>query len=288
MATKKRKAKPARKLKVSAAAKRKPSKKKVPVTQKSARGFISRVELPRARVRRDGPQEALTLAEMGFDQAKDQAAVVGSEIVSFVTGVTEERREAIVNSSLLAQLVAKKQVPDATHIDAWYRVYFDTLLRVGWVVQDMEFKEYTEESQSFDAHKAILKVAAALMATATPAALALITTTLEALQSMDENSPWIALFNRESRTARVARFQVSLAEQEPGGQFVVRTMAFALSATSQLTQVLFFKARTSEANLRYHAGRVTINSGVLQAVSGDLKTKLAQHARDFIKTLPDL
>jgi hypothetical protein len=291
MAAKKRKRKP--KVARKPAVKRKPVPKRRPakkpaVTAKSARAFISRAPLPRARVMRDGPQEALTLAEMGFRTAKDQAAVVGSEIVSFVTGVTAERREAIANSSLLAQLVAKKAVPDPTSIDAWYRVYFDTLLRVGWVVQDFEFKQYTEETLDFDAHKAILKVAAALMATAAPAALALVTTTLEALQSMDADNPWITLFNRESRSARAARFQISIAEQEPDGQFIVRTMAFALSAASTITQVLFFKARKTEAELRYHSGKATINSGVLDAVSAELKAKLAAHARDFIRALPDL
>jgi hypothetical protein len=31
-----------------------------------------------------------------------------------------------------------------------------------------------------------------------------------------------------------------------------------------------------------------INSGVLESVSADLKAKLAAHARNFIRTLPDL
>lgn len=305
MAIKKRKAKGKRKSVVKPKAKLRAPKRKATIvkrrsvktpkptkkaaTPKSAHEFISRAALPR-RVMRDGVQEALTLAEMGFETAKDQAAVVGSEIISFVNGVTAERREAIANSSLLAQLLAKTKVPDATDIDAWYQVYFDTLMELGWVVQEREFKEYTEDSDSFESHKAILKVAAALMATASPAALALVTTTLEALQSMDEDNEWITIFNRESQIARVARFQVSLAEQEPAGQFVVRTMAFALRAESKLTQVLFFKFRSSDANLRYHAGRVTINSSVLEdpVVVADLRRALSQHARDFIRTLPPL
>src|SRR5688572_14266498 len=156
-------------------------------TPASARAFVSGVQLPQPRARRDGPQEALTLAEMGFKTAKDQAAVVGSEIVSFVSGVTAERREAIANAALLAQLVATKAVPDETNIDAWYRKYFETLKRVGWVVQDYEFKEYEEASQGFEAHQAILDVAALFMGAAAPAAMLVLTTTLKALQSMDKD-----------------------------------------------------------------------------------------------------
>jgi hypothetical protein len=262
--------------------------KRSTATPATARSFVRGVELPQPRVTRDGTAEAMTLAEMGFDTAKNQAAVVGSEIQSFVTGVTAERRDALANSSLLAQLLAKKAVPDPTNIDAWYQVYFDTLTQVGWNIQELDFKQYREESESFNAHEAILKVAATLLSGAPPAALALVKTTLEALQSMDAGNPWITIFSRESQSARVARFQVSLAEQDPAGQFLVRTMAFALEARSAITQVLFFKARSSEAELRYHAGKVTINAGVLDAVSADLKAKLAAHARNFIRTLPDL
>src|SRR4051812_48826175 len=78
------------------------------VSVQGARQFVDEAELPpaprpRARLNPD-------LAPL-FNRAKDEAAVVGSDVVSFVTGVTPERREAIVNSSLLAQLVAKKKVP---------------------------------------------------------------------------------------------------------------------------------------------------------------------------------
>ena len=222
------------------AARAKPARRSKPVarprrpavTAASARSFVLGAALPQPRVTRDGAAEAMSLAEMGFETAKNQAAVVGSEIQSFVTGVTAERRDALANSSLLAQLMAKNAVPDPTDIDAWYRVYFDTLTQVGWNIQDLEFKQYEEESESFNAHEAILKVAATLLAGAPPAALALVQTTLQALQSMDANNPWITIFSRESQSAQVARFQVSLAEQDPAGQFLVRTMAFALKARS--------------------------------------------------------
>jgi len=278
------------------AARAKPARRSKPVarprrpavTAASARSFVLGAALPQPRVTRDGAAEAMSLAEMGFETAKNQAAVVGSEIQSFVTGVTAERRDALANSSLLAQLMAKNAVPEPTDIDAWYRVYFDTLTQVGWNIQDLEFKQYEEESESFNAHEAILKVAATLLAGAPPAALALVQTTLQALQSMDANNPWITIFSRESQSAQVARFQVSLAEQDPAGQFLVRTMAFALKARSAITQVLFFKAPSSEAELRYHAGKVSINADVLDAVAADLKAKLTAHARNFIRTLPDL
>ena len=207
----------------------------------SARRFVETAELPPVYRRLDvGPAVDLVL-----DTAKNQAAVVGSDVVSFVSGVTAERRAAIIDSSLLAQLVAKQKVGDPSRIYDWYDAYFDVLTNIGWVVQDRSFAEYHEQHANFDAHQAILVVATALMGAA-PTALALVKTTLDALQSMDASSPWITIFNREGQTARTARFQISLAEQDPNGQFFVTLMAFGLEAKSTITQVLFFRSRASE------------------------------------------
>jgi hypothetical protein len=89
-----------------------------------------------------------------FDAAKNQAMIVGSDIVSFIKGVTPERRVDIVRSSLLAQLVAKKQVPDTSEIYRWYDAYFEVLTNIGWVIQERNFSTYSEASDNFEAHKA--------------------------------------------------------------------------------------------------------------------------------------
>ncbi len=76
------------------------------VSVASARQFVTQAEIPSVPRTRD--LGASPTVDLVFDAAKSQAAVVGSDIVSFVKGVSAERREAIVNSSMLAQLVAKK------------------------------------------------------------------------------------------------------------------------------------------------------------------------------------
>lgn len=255
------------------------------LTPETARSYVARLDLPERHVRRGGA--APGVVELAFDAAKNQAAVVGSDVVSFVTGVTPERREDVVNATLLAQLVAKKRVPDSTRVQEWYDAYFDVLTNVGWTLQQKDFAEYREKSENFEAHKAILQVAAIVLGPA-PAALAIVTTAINALHSMDASSPWITLFSRESQSARTAHFQVSLAEQKPDGQFMVSLMAFGLEARTTITQVLFFKAKASEATLRHCSGAVTIDTDVLDGVRGAVKQKLVGFAQDYVKALPDL
>lgn len=255
-----------------------------PQAHEKALKFVESLELPE-RPRREVRPVGLT--GFNFDEVKDQAAIVGSDIVSFVKGVTPERREDIVNCSLLAQLAAKKKVSDPEKVYDWYNAYFDVLMNIGWAVQDRGFAKYTEARDNFQAHEAIMKVAASLLGPAATT-LTVIKATIDALKSMEGGSPWLTIFNRESQSAKTARFQVTLAEQGADDQFLVSLMAFGLEAKAALTQVLFFKLKSSEATLKHYSGKVTINTHVLTNVREPIKNKIAAHALDYIKTLPDL
>jgi hypothetical protein len=254
-----------------------------------AKEYVRALELPLRRGFEafERGYEAVDTVELNFDELKNQAMVVGSDIVSFVKGVTPERREDIVNSSLLAQLVAKKRVSDPTQIYDWYNAYFDVLMNIGWVVQDRGFATYSEASEDFEAHEAILAVAASLLGPGA-GALAVIKATLDALKSMSANSPWITLFNRESQSANTARFQVMLAEQGDDAQFLVSLMAFGLEAGAKLTQVLFFKFRSNEVTLKHLTGKVTIDSDVLSSVRELIKKKIVGFTSNYLEALPDL
>jgi hypothetical protein len=142
------------------------------------------------------------------------------------------------------------------------------LCRISVLPSRTRFAEYHEKSDSFQAHEAILEVAAGLMA-GSPAALALVATTLKALQKMDQDSPWITLFNRESHSAKTARFQIGLAEEDAADGLLLSLTSFGLEARSNVTQVLFFKFRSNDVTLQHHSGKVTINAAAGGGAPGD-------------------
>jgi len=249
-----------------------------------SRQFVRSAVLPPAspRLRGSGDGDAVDEA---LESGKAQAAVVGSELVSFATGVAPQWRQDLINCSLFAQLWAKAEVADAKRIFDWYDAYFGALQQLGWMVQDQGFAIYVENSQNFSAHEAILKVAAGLLMPSV-SSLALVQTTLDALASMERDSPFITLFGRESQQATAARFQISLAEQSADGGLTVALMAFGLEAKTTLTQVLFFKSLASQATLRHCSGKVSINTPLLEALRPDLSEQLKEQSRSFIRKLP--
>jgi hypothetical protein len=222
------------------------------------------------------------------DAAANQSVVVGSDIVSFTIGVSSERREAITNSALLAQLVANKKVPDATQIEAWYEAYFDVLTHLGWVLQERGFSVFETSNQHADVAAAILDVAAALLGGVATTAYKVVQATISGLQKMSEHSPWITLFERESHHANVARFQIALAHSGEKEDFLVSMMAFSLEASMSFNQVLFFKYRQFAGTLKHYSGSVSINDDLLMKIAGDIKAKVESFTFGYVKALPDL
>ena len=252
-----------------------------------AEQFVASLKLPDAPVFMGAKDVTQDSTSEFLDKAKDQAAIVGSDVISFVKGITEDKRRAILDSSLLAQLVAKKRVGDPAQVYDWYDAYFDVLSNIGWVIQDRGFAEYAESSQGFAAHEAILQIATGLLGPGTTT-LAVVKATLDGLKSLKEDSPWITLFNRESQHANTARFQVSLAHEDENKDFFVSLMAFGLEANAKVTQVLFFKFRSNNAQLRHLSGKVTINSEVLTSVQPRIAGKIAAFQDEFIRGLPEI
>lgn len=242
----------------------------------SALDFVRSVDLPPTE-----PSDALSVDAMVA--GRTNATVVGSDVISFTTEVKPEMRQAIIDSALLAQLAATRKVGDASKVYDWYDTYFNTLKNVGWVIQDHGFAEFTETANNLEAHQAALDIAAGLLGPGT--ALSLVKTTLDSLLRAEENEPFFVIFNRETRHAESARFQVSVAEAEATGHFIT-LVAFGMKARTTLTHVLIVKMRSSEIDIKHQSGKATINTDLLQAVHPLIQSRIIAHQRDFIVDLP--
>src|SRR5512139_3118386 len=98
-----------------------------------SREFVRSAVLPPAPPRKRGADD---MVDEALVAGKAQAAVVGSDLVSFATSVAPQWRQDLINCSLFAQLWAKAEVADSTRIFDWYDAYFGALQQLGWMVQD--------------------------------------------------------------------------------------------------------------------------------------------------------
>lgn len=90
-----------------------------------ARQFLATASLP--------PQPEVFAAAKGMEMpaletSRQQSLVVGSNVVSFTTGVEADVRQAITDSSLFAQLAAAKAVGTNTDPLVFFDAYFSNLV----------------------------------------------------------------------------------------------------------------------------------------------------------------
>ncbi len=251
----------------------------------AASGYISALDLtgtPRGVVTMDAAAETSTI----FDRAKVQAQIVGSGVFAFETGVDEAVRESISDSALLAQLVANKQTVGGDPID-WFRTYGTVLQNIGWTLQDHSWTDYTSKGTAAEVHEKILEVMTVALGPA-PAALAIITATVNALKAMKPDSSWFTIFNREAQKARIARFQVGLVSTDKDGDVFVSLLASVVEANDAITQVLFFKFRQAKASFKAEAQKVSINRAALADLGPAIRSKIRAYQNDYLGSILDL
>lgn len=248
------------------------------------RAFVQGARFPSLPVARRARAGELEEAPPSLElKSKDaQALVVGSSLIAAAQDVPADVRQDIVNCTLFAQLVASGAVTDPANVTEWYRVYFNALATLGWAQNGTNFNEYTSSSKNFQTHKSIISVIS-LAFGPQAAAVVLITETLNALQSMDENSPWITIFDQQSVVSRAARFQVATAAYGESNMIEIALLAFDLRTRAKLTQVLFFKQQSKKIKLRYAEGKAIIYEDVLAQNREDIATRLAAYRKSFIK-----
>lgn len=249
------------------------------ITPDINRQLIEATKLPPLPRRRKRSLEDQPPVELKDTDA--QTLVAGSGLIVAAENVPAQTREDLINCTLFAQLAATGDVPDSKKIMPWYDAYFRRLRILGWAQSDYQFQDYKFKGKHAEAHKAVEKVLVALLGPQA-AAIVVIQATLQALQEMDENSPWLTLFDKQSKVETAARFQVATAQVGPGGLLQTALVAFHLKARAKFTQVLFFKFSSSSTSLKYASGIATIQESALNETRELIADQLALYRRQMV------
>lgn len=177
-----------------------------------------------------------------------QGAVVDSNVVTFPVDTPLTVRNAVGNWLLFAQRAATAQVPDKEQTEAWADAYLGVLLATGWAERESASAWTEEGAFGSKVYEKVLQLATVVLGPV-PTALAIVTAALTSLQSMNEDSPWITLFDRRGKSATAVGFQIANCEAGVEGGAALRAVDFRVHAAQSMTQVLFFKFTSREARM---------------------------------------
>lgn len=234
--------------------------------------YVQSLDLPDT-----GPLLESTPEPIAFT-ASQEAVAVGAQLAEFSAAVPVEQRAVVSDCLLLAQLAANKAASMNGDLQAWYDQYLLVLQKLGWLQTSMEFKATEVEDLNAGVHRAILPVLTAMLGPAVAAA-SMVITVLKGLQDMDQDNPWITVFDRASSHASGAKFQLGFVDADEGGGTVsVQLVAMAIDASRRITQVLFFRFSSDRAKLSVANGQLSVGADRLQA----LRQVVADRVAPFI------
>lgn len=247
------------------------------VTENQAKGYIAKLEVPIA------PWGAALAAEGVDIDTLPRKIVAGSNMIAYDNSISPRVRSSVAGCMLLAQLAADKSSIPATP-KQWYDTYKEILANLGWRQTTFSMVEESFKDTNVAVHQAIIPFLAAAFGPAA-AVGSLIITALQQLSTIDKNSPWITLFDRESRRLNVSDYQFTAVEDK-GVDTVVHLAGATLSSTYGRTQVIFFKLTSVTTGFEMVKGSLTASSNLLEVMDEDLKLKLRHHIPIYIQKIP--
>ncbi len=208
--------------------------------------------------------------------------IVGSNMLAFSGDIPPETRSAVSHTLLYAQEAAKAD-PAALNPDLWVERH-DMLLRaLGWVSAGGATHFTSYEKSGVSVHKAVLPLLTAALGPAATAG-ALILTGLTQLQKIDEDKPWITLFDRESRRFEHSEYRFVTVEQQ-GGSILLRLAALRFTAVAERFQFIFFKKKDTEIEFTIATRTLAADPAILASSESLLREKLRARAAALINSI---
>lgn len=210
----------------------------------------------------------------------NEAILSFKSLSSFVSGVTPQHQEDVLNSTLLAQRAATKAFPDDLDIMDWYKKYFEVLTAVGWVVENREFATFKSDSKHFEIENAILEVLGTAL---TGNQLAVLTATIKAFKSLGEGDKRFLAFEQNTHSMQKGSFQLGIATED-NGTLSISTNAFIIKTSKTITKILFFKSDRDSTELLYNISKATLNESIYSDLRSLIKEKLG-NIQEFVADL---
>jgi hypothetical protein len=208
----------------------------------------------------------------------EQSFVNAKSLISFVSAVSEQRRNDVLNSVLLAQLAANKKFPGDEQTIDWYKEFVRVLNNLGWAIEAAEFSNFTSAGTVFEVENAIIDILTVAFGSAF---IPIILKTLSAIKGLSDGNGRITAFEKNTHSLSKGAFQIGLAN-ETNGSVSLDIGTFLLTSSNEIKRILFFKSTEDKTSLDYCSRKGVLNDDVYATIRDAVETKLGTKATDFI------
>lgn len=213
------------------------------------------------------------------ENADESAALLGSTVVAYDEGVSQEDREACDDTILYAEIRADK-FDRETQRREWYGEYSKALTMCGWPTLNDPYKEYISKELNFTMDEAALKIIAVAAGVDKLKILPLMS---GALDKLEKNDGAIKLMELKSKNNKAANFQLSPCIVS-GGRATMTVCAMQMESDDPVGKVLFFKYKAESVKLYNAATRRTLNRRAFNVVKDVIQAVTDKVRLEYFKT----
>lgn len=205
--------------------------------------------------------------------------VVAGTLVDFTNTQSAPIRHAVSLAMLFAYRFAAADAT-ATSADSWLDSFHGALSQLGFRLQGSSKVENSVERTDVLVHKALIPFLTTALGgvSAGPAIIALLTQ----LNTMNKDSPWITLFESESKRYGVQEMHFA-AVADKGAECEIRNVVARFDLGVDTVQFLFLKTSTIRAQLKSETQTMAGNTALLEQVAPAMEERLKNMALAFIR-----
>lgn len=209
---------------------------------------------------------------------EEEASTVGGSLVSFVSGISNQHKSDVLNSTLLAQLAANAKFNKEEEPKEWYSVYNEVLNNIGWNFPAFNFKKEDITSSTFTLDRKVLDI---LKAIADPREVSSVDRMMNSLNEDPENDKAVELFDTVGMVGRQGVFQIFPCADDDTNVVMLST-CLQFTASEHVTRFLWFKWKSKTVELWQSAQKCVLVEDVYSQVRKQVIEKLGDRAVKYV------
>lgn len=213
------------------------------------------------------------------DDQKPSAKIDSGSIVSFVSNVSDYHKNAVLNTTLLAQLNSDKLFDrfNKDQVMDWYKNYQKVLSICGWTLQNFQFQNFEASGSSFSINTAIIDILSAVI----PGdEVKIVVAALNSLSNLKNDDPWYKVWDVNTHTTNGGNFQIVPVRDnnEEINTLSMTLSSYVFETTESTLRFLWTDYKSSDTKMKYSAQTTTLNENVYMRLENTIIKKLGDRA----------
>ena len=228
---------------------------------------------------------------LDLDTTKYGSAVIGKEVASFSSNLTQRQRLDFIMSKIFAQLHAEyvsKGSMEGESGKVWYKAYGRCLSHIGYAIDGFSFGELqstkTNASISESAIEALIAAAIFTIPGAEVAAGNAIRKSLSAIKSADKDGDGEAtFFSHSAGHAGEVKFQISAGTLNEAGNVSSVLGAYLTTNSQENTNILWTSWKSSNQSVWYSSQMVELDNEVFSYIRSSMLNRVKKYMEKYVK-----